>query len=295
LRTKVKRGLLKSVLFAALIAVVLNPDLKRGILQLKHTLHPESLIQTDFPGLRSINPQIDRLIAADGGSHSEARLVARFVVNKIKYVTDYENWSNVEYWPTAQEAWRKRQEDCDGRAILATSILRARGYHSARMVIGLDHMWIKVNENEKNPSKPPHLVALLSPNRNFSMELRESSRWEDFRELIQALLHPSDLIDALTQIFADIPPLRKVILITSLLGLCYHPCKQLTGFLAVLAAGLAAANLLANWEPGTGHALQGICGATLLLGAITAALLMGLLLNRQPASPAPAYLLPESA
>src|SRR5689334_10330589 len=175
-RIPVRRWVLKTVLFILLTAVVLNPNLKRAVLQVQHATHPESLIQTTFPGLESVNVQIDRMLQSPTNRFSEPRLVARFVLRKIKYVTDYENWSNVEYWPTAEEVWHKRQEDCDGRAVLATSILRARGFRSARMVVSLDHMWIRVDENEKDPSKPAHYIALLSPNAGFSLDLHERSR-----------------------------------------------------------------------------------------------------------------------
>jgi hypothetical protein len=270
----------KGLVFGAFVALVLNPNLKRAFLQVQHTLHPEALIQTHFPALPLINAEVDRWVAADGGQHSEARLVARFVLKKIQYVSDYENWDNIEYWPTAEEAWQKRQEDCDGRAILTTSILRSRGFPSARMVIGLDHMWVRVNENEKDPSKPAHVVSLLSPNPDFSLDLPEQSSWREFLEIMKALLHPAALRDTLGGLFADIPSLRKAVLIVGLLLLCYHPCKNRTGLLAVVALGLAAANLLAHWEPGKGELVQVTSGAGVLLIALTLALLMNRILAR---------------
>jgi hypothetical protein len=260
--------------FAVLTLLVLNPNLKRAYLQVRHTLDPEGLIQTDFPSLPLINAQVDRLVAADAGQHSEARLVAKFVLKKINYVSDYENWGNIEYWSTPQETWDKRQEDCDGRAILAASILRSRGFHSARLVVGLDHMWVRVNENEKNPTEPRDMVSLLKPNHDFSLELHARSSVNDAVKLAEALVHPTALRDTGTHLFADIPPVRKAILISALILLCYFPCRYSPGLLVVLALGLGAANLLAAWEPDTGHTVQGFLGGALLVAAVIGASLM---------------------
>src|SRR5687768_7239989 len=92
-RRRLKRWLLKTLAFAALTLLVLNPNLKRAYLQVRHTLHPESLLLTKFPALAEINQQIDRLVTANKGQRSEARLIAKFVVKNINYVSDYDNWA----------------------------------------------------------------------------------------------------------------------------------------------------------------------------------------------------------
>src|SRR5689334_12186510 len=102
-RLRLKRLLLKAIVFAGITLLVLNPNLKRAWLQIGHTLQPENLIQTDFAALPQINRQIDRIVAADRMRHSEVRLVAKFVLRQIHYVSDYENWGNLDYWPTAAE------------------------------------------------------------------------------------------------------------------------------------------------------------------------------------------------
>src|ERR1041385_5325806 len=73
-----KRVMVKGAIFGAFALLVLNPNLKRAFLQVGHVLRPDSLIQTQFPGMTVINQKVDQFIAADGGRHNEARLVARF-------------------------------------------------------------------------------------------------------------------------------------------------------------------------------------------------------------------------
>ena len=198
------------------------------------------------------------------------------------------------YWPTAEEVWHKRQEDCDGRAVLATSLLRARGFHSARMVVSLDHMWVKVNENEKDPGKRPHYIDLLSPNRHLGVDLEEQSIWADAWELIRAFLRPRNLWETTSNLFAEMPALRKAVLVTALLLLCYHPCRYSPGRLLIVAAGLAAVNLLANWEPGQGPWLEPVVGGTLLGLAVVVALLMPTLLEIPPVIASPSVTLDEA-
>jgi predicted transglutaminase-like cysteine proteinase len=278
---RLRRWVVKTLAFALFALVVLNPNLKRGWLQIDHTLHPDALVDRQFPALVDINKQIDRFVAADAGSRSEPRLVARFVLKKIKYVSDYENWDNLEYWPTPQEVWDRRQEDCDGRAILATCILRARGFCSAHLVIGLDHMWIRVNENEKVPTLPPQYISLLDPSGDLNLELRDGPTGGDVARVLRALVHPTALRETSTHLFADIPALRKAILMVALVLLCLHPCKHSTALLGLSATSLAGVALLADWQPGSGNALLAGLGGILLFVALAASALMGRMLQRR--------------
>ncbi|MFO1501433.1 MAG: hypothetical protein U1G07_24100 [Verrucomicrobiota bacterium] len=282
-----KRWFAKTLLFTVTVFVVLNPNAKRALLQVHHTLRPDALIQTNFPALPLINAEIDRLVAAHHRKMSEARVVSKWVLRKIRYVSDYENWWNLEYWPSADEVWQRGQEDCDGRAILTASILRSRGFRSAELAVGLDHMWVRVDENEKDHSKPNRYVSLLSPAPDLSVEIKEGARVSGVVRLATALLHPTALRATSTHLFADVPPLRKVVLFLVLLVLCYHPCRHRTGLLIVTAVGLAGVCLLATWQPEDGQFAEGAVGALLLLASISAAWFMDRLVRcASPLTPA---------
>ena len=286
-----ERWLLKTLLFLGLALLVLNPNLKRAALQVRHTLHPESLIDTRFPALAQINEQIDRWVAADHGRRSEPRLIAKFVIRQIRYVSDYDNWSNLEYWPTAPEVWERRQEDCDGRAILATSILRSRGFTSAHLVIGLDHMWVRVDENECDPAKRPNFIALLNPNADFSLELGDSPSGSDFVRIARAVIHPTAFRATSTHLLAEIPTLRKAILVLALIFLCLHPCKHSLALISLSALGLAGVALIAEWQPGNGYSAEVTTGGVLLLTALAGAVCVRHVLQSRGSEEA---LVPES-
>ena len=230
--------------------LILNPNLQRGAEQIRHVFDPEALIQTNFAGWEGLNAQFERMLARGGEAMSEARLAEKFIYKNIRYATDYETWGNLEYWPRAEEVWALRREDCDGRAILAVSLLRGRGYQSARLMVGLDHMWAQVDENEQDGSLPPNFIALLGPGKDFSLAMSDKPRSEHFLALAKAFFQPEAFRKTTAQLIADIPPLRKALLITIFLALCFHPCSHRTALLGVLMAGLIPAAILANLPPG---------------------------------------------
>jgi hypothetical protein len=245
MKSWLKTVALKLVLFGVFALIVLNPNLKRAGEQLSHLGNPESLIQTNFASLVFINREIDAL-QEHHPDKSEPLLVEEFIFRRIKYLSDYENWWNVEYWPTAQEVWQRKQEDCDGRAILATSILRSRGFQSAQLVVGLDHMWIQVNENEKEPGKSPHMLALLRPDKKHQIPVPKKPDAKHFLELAKAFFQPTALRETSEALLVDIPSVRKAILILGLLLLCYYPCSHPTGLLFVLFVGVVSATIFMN-------------------------------------------------
>ncbi len=239
-----RRWATKTFAFCLLSFFVLNPNLKRLVLQVRHTFAPESLIQTDFAGMQEINRQIDQLIARSP-DRSEIKTIEKFVLKRIRYVSDYQTWGNMEYWPTAEEVWQNRQEDCDGRAILAVSILRSRGYPSARLAISLDHMWAEVNSREKQPGLPEEITSILHPDSRFSAALDGKPTANHFARLAKALFRPTAFRDTSANLIAAIPFARKVILLTMLLLLCYHPCRNHALLLVLLCSEWVALSFFA--------------------------------------------------
>jgi hypothetical protein len=220
-----RRWTAKTLAFCALSILVLNPNVKRLVLQVQHIFAPETLVQTDFDGLLEINQQIDNLMARSPG-RSEVKVIEKFVLRNIRYVSDYKTWGNMEYWPTAEEVWRRRQEDCDGRAVLAVSILRSRGYPSARLAISLDHMWAQVNSREKQPATCEEITSILRPDSRFSTALEAKPTANHVTRLAKAFFRPTAFRDTSANLMVGIPFARKAILLTSLLLLCNYPCRN---------------------------------------------------------------------
>ena len=54
--------------------------------------------------------------------------LARWVWFRISYITDKEQYGQMEHWPTAEQVLRTRKDDCDGISILCRDTLRLMGY-----------------------------------------------------------------------------------------------------------------------------------------------------------------------
>jgi len=262
-----KRWTAKTLAFCGLAFVALNPNLKQLGRQVRHIFEPEALIQTNFAGLERINRQIDQLVAQSPG-RPEVKIVEKFVLKRIRYASDYKTWGNMDYWPTAEEVWRTQEEDCDGRAILAASILRSRGYQSARLAISLDHMWAQVNAREKQPNLPEKLTSILRPDSRFSASLQPKPTASHFARLAKAFLRPTAFRDTSANLIAAIPFARKAILLSALLLLCYHPCRSRKGLFVLLCLEVVALSFFAVSDARGIDPTHANIGATLVVLAI---------------------------
>lgn len=223
-----KRVGLKLALLAAVGLFALYPNPVLLVRQIGHLLDLESLIQPDLPAMPEINRQIDRLIATNTVALTEFKAVERFVLRRISYQYDWHGWWNLDYWPTAAEVWERQREDCDGRAVLAVSILRARGHHDARLVANLQHVWVAVGTNE-----------LMGPmtDKNFR---REGGKMVDGKlvgaKTVVTLPSLKTLLDSLAMT-CKFPAWRVVLMLMALLALAFHPATD-RGRFAMLCAGM---------------------------------------------------------
>lgn len=266
------RCLLKAALFGIVLAAVLYPHPVLLGRQVRHLRSLESLIQPAMPALADINREIDQRLPADATPKAAHKAVERYVYDHVRFQYDWDNWGNVDYWPTAAEVWERRREDCDGRAVLAVTILRSRGFANARLVGNLAHIWVEVNGTE-----------LMGPQADKSFR-REGNR------TILSLPSARTLLESLAMVH-EFPTLRSLIVLFSALVLCFHPCRSGVGFGAVTILALAGFVLLMHWA---GLHLEGrvtingaFAGGVLLLVAafVVAALLPRWLKRRDHAAP----------
>lgn len=81
--------------------------------------------------------------------------VERFIYERVPYAWDWDLWGSADYMPTVEEMYAKSKtdaegklrEDCDGRAVLAASLLRRLGYES-KLVTDLRHVWVTTPAGE---------------------------------------------------------------------------------------------------------------------------------------------------
>lgn len=233
-----KRTGLKVALLAGVVLFALYPNPVLFVRQIGHYLDSESLIQPDMPAMPEINREIDQLIATNTQPLSEFKAVERFVYRRIAYQYDWHGWWNLDYWPTAAEVWDRKREDCDGRAVLATSILRARGYPEARLVANLQHVWVAVGTNE-----------LMGPmaDKNFR---REGGKLVNGKlvggKTVITLPALKTLLDSLAMT-CKFPASRVILMLVTLLALVFHPALDTGRFAMLCAVMLGGYAVFLDW------------------------------------------------
>jgi hypothetical protein len=224
-----KRSVLKFIIFCSILLAILFPNPMLLVKQLDHYVKIDSLIQTDFKALETINRQIDALLPPHTSLQREFLAIQRYVYKQIRYEYDWENWGNIDFWPTAEQVWKRKREDCDGRAILAASILRSRGFETATIVGNMRHIWIHVDQFE-----------LMGPDREQNISRKDG-------KTIVTLPSFNLMIDAFALYIADFPTIRNLLLLFVTLVLCYHPGHSLTRFLGMTTLGLVGFILIKDW------------------------------------------------
>lgn len=233
-----KRAALKVAILAVVVLFALYPNPVLLVRQIGHLLDTESLIQPNLPAMPEINRDIDQMIATNTPALTEFKAVERFVYHRIVYQYDWHGWWNLDYWPTAAEVWERKREDCDGRAVLAVSILRARGYPEARLVANLQHVWVAVGTNE-----------LMGPmaDKNFR---REGGKMVDGKlvgaKTVITLPSLKTTLDSLAMT-CKFPAWRVVLMLVTLLALVFHPHADTGRFAMLCAVMLAGYAVFLDW------------------------------------------------
>jgi hypothetical protein len=220
---------IKLVIFGGVLVVVLYPHPGLFFKQLHNYLDFESLIQPNFSEIGVINREIDAMLLPDATRENEFKVIQRYVYQHIRYEYDWKNWGNIDFWPTAEQVWERKKEDCDGQAILAVSILQSRGFETAKLVGNIRHVWVAVDRQE-----------LMGPDKEQTLRL-EGGRITITRPSLELILNTTALY------IADFPAIRNLILFFTFLLLCYHPCRNLTRFLGMTTLGLVGFILLKDW------------------------------------------------
>lgn len=201
----------------------------------------------------------------DGGALPPYRVlgeVQKIVYERVAYEWDWNTWGMADYLPTVDEMFAAAdargeghlREDCDGRAVIAASLMRRLGY-DARIVTDLRHVWVATECGDwMGPGMAKALVSSQAGNR---ADLRAASR---------------NLLPALTFGIAVFPWTRELILVVAGFILLYH--RRMPARTAVVGALL----LIDGWlfmrchipigqMPGEGASWPGIVGLLHVIAA----------------------------
>ncbi|HPD31749.1 MAG TPA: hypothetical protein PLL20_17290 [Phycisphaerae bacterium] len=153
----------KWIVFAAVVFAVCYPHpslLRRHLRNLKQI---DKLPDPTEPMLQPMLRDLDEHLAACGVTTSAPaqwlRQVQVFVNHRIPYAFDWDSWGVVDYLPTLPEIIQQGKEDCDGRAVVAAALIRAK-IGEAQLVASSTHMWVSTPLGETmGPMGKPALAS----------------------------------------------------------------------------------------------------------------------------------------
>ncbi|MBI4566131.1 MAG: hypothetical protein HY716_15705 [Planctomycetes bacterium] len=154
--------LLRGLILLAGWLLVLYPNIPRALRQVWNLWHLNLLIEPDHPNVARLTQEFKDLTSAQPvPPRRQVALLEAFVQERIPFAHDWTTWGNVDYWPTASEAIDAGREDCDGRAVVAASILRRLGF-DAHIEGNNRHIWVAVEFPDEPPEKilgaQPHVI-----------------------------------------------------------------------------------------------------------------------------------------
>ncbi|MFX0085978.1 MAG: hypothetical protein ACFFAU_09900 [Candidatus Hodarchaeota archaeon] len=157
----------KFLIFGIIISVGISVALTGGCVnvnewpsQVLHRLNLCTTIEPSHPLIRELSAEFDQYFANQKDRlerikssdfkkiRTELDYVEMFIKEKIDYTTDISNEAHIafEHYPSVAQVLDTQKDDCDGRAIVACSLLVHRGYDSY-VIINEQHAWVVTNVN----------------------------------------------------------------------------------------------------------------------------------------------------
>ncbi|MFO0837529.1 MAG: hypothetical protein U1D55_03315 [Phycisphaerae bacterium] len=158
-RSLLARSATKLSLFVVVILGVLYPRPDRFVTWFQRIRNLNSVIDPSHPGLAPLERAVRARIGAGASAPDVLAIVQDVVYRAIPYAWDWDLWGVMDYVPTVDETLRAGREDCDGRAVVAASLLRRMGY-KATIASDLLHVWVVTPQGETmSPGKGPRSLV----------------------------------------------------------------------------------------------------------------------------------------
>ena len=150
---------IKWMIFALVVLAVCFPYPGLLVRHLQHWRDPNALIEPDAPAIQPLVEELRPHMHENLQPGEALKRVERYVYDRIAYDWDWNTWGTADYLPTVAEVIEMGREDCDGRAVVAASLLRCFGFN-AQLVCDFAHVWVKTDRGEiMGPGKKKAVVA----------------------------------------------------------------------------------------------------------------------------------------
>jgi len=144
---RLKRWPLKCAILAAAVFLICFPRMTLFTRHVYRWRNPNTLIEPQAAALQPLLEELRLRMSPELSAVEALSTVEQFVYEKIAYKYDWINWGNTDYIPTVTEAVEAGQEDCDGRAVVAASLLRNFGFQ-ADLVTDFTHVWVRTEHGD---------------------------------------------------------------------------------------------------------------------------------------------------
>ncbi|MCE9582590.1 MAG: hypothetical protein K8T20_08870 [Planctomycetes bacterium] len=141
------RAIYRVPILALGIVFLLFPHPRRALREIRMLRDPNALIAPGDSAVAKLSAEVDANMPKGLDRPKQIAWIEGFIENRIVYTNDWDQWLNVDYWPTPTETMATGHEDCDGIAVVAASLLKHRGF-SPRIQASYEHVWLEV-EGEK--------------------------------------------------------------------------------------------------------------------------------------------------
>jgi len=149
----------KIALFLLTVFLVCFPNPGLLVEHVRRWRNPNQLVEPDSPALLPLTEEAQAAIAPELAPPDVLKAVEKLVLKRVAYEWDWNNWGNADFIPTVTETLEKGKEDCDGRAVVAASLLTRLGY-PAQIVTDFSHVWVTTEFGDlMGPGKSHAVVA----------------------------------------------------------------------------------------------------------------------------------------
>jgi hypothetical protein len=244
------RAPIKAAVLAVTVFVVCFPYPVRFARHVEHWTDPDAMIEPDAAGLHPMLADLVPDLAGVPRGPEQLRIVERFVYASIPFAWDWETWGVADYLPTVDEVLDKGREDCDGRAVVAASLLRNLGY-DARLDTDTTHVWVTTDEG---PTMSPGTMRPFMQSGSDGVRVR----WGAVANVLPSLAYG----------IAVFPLERELIVLSVFWLLWLRRGMRITTVLVILLLLLDGLMLLRVGGKLGIHPLQAFACANLVVGVI---------------------------
>lgn len=245
---------MKVAIFLFAILLVTFPRLDLLARNIAHWRNVNALIDPLSPALDGLVAELDPLLAARPRGPEALAIVEGTVNTHIPYAWDWQTWGVADYMPTVEQTMAAGREDCDGRALVAASLLQRFGY-DARLKSDLTHVWVWTPEGETMAPRDTAGRAMIGADSGGT------------RLDLLALADPRalfiDMPKAVAYGVSVFPLWREIVLLSVFCGLMVRPGFS-PGRAVIGAASLVAAGMLLRYSCGEVPCAHGAWGGLAL-------------------------------